>query len=114
MYKNGRKSRVGGYPIGSELDEELRKCMSDMGLKNSLPKLSVLKVTKPHLFRGIIRDGGHNVVSERMGIKPISKKKGPKMSFEHLIEEIEAFNKENGKNSDMMIMPVRSNVLLPF
>ena len=48
------------------------------------------------LSQGIIHDGGHFSVSSRMGMTPVSKKKGPKMSFADVVRGIREFNEANG------------------
>ena len=98
------------YPTGAELHAQLRELMdagADLhedadanarggGAPRTLPRMSVLKEERPELYRGVIHDGGHHAVSARMGVPPVSKAKGPKMSFDDVVRGIREFNAENG------------------
>lgn len=105
-WKYGRKPYIPGLrrvktsPTGDELDNALRAFMREKGGEwTSLPRMKVLKDARPELYRGIIRDGGHHAVSERLGLAPVSQKKGPKMSFDDVVAHVEQFMRTHAQET---------------
>lgn len=87
--------RITAYPVGDELDDALRAYMrqtaGDAVEWETLPRMTTLKAQRPELHRGIIHDGGHFVVSARLGLKAVSQKKGPKMSMDDVVTHVRLF-----------------------
>ena len=97
-WKYGRKPYIPGLrrvktsPVGDDLDNALQSFMREKGTTwKTLPRMKLLKDLRPDLYRGIIRDGGHHAVSRRLGLAPVSQKKGPKMSFDDVVGHVEQF-----------------------
>lgn len=81
--------------VGTVGDELVDRVLSSRRIYPLLPPKTNTKSMQP-LSQGIIHDGGHFSVSSRMGMTPVSKKKGPKMSFADVVRGIREFNDANG------------------
>ena len=81
--------------VGTVGDELVDRVLSSRRIYPLLPPKNNTTSMQP-LSQGIIHDGGHFSVSSRMGMTPVSKKKGPKMSFADVVRGIREFNDANG------------------